>query len=163
MLKFLRNAGKDTEGLRSALIKIEQSCESCIRSKRRKPRPQCNIPRVDGPDQIVTIDLKEWKGKGKKPYICYIIDMFSRLTSGSFVLNKQPDTIVQCVLEHWISKFGIFRSIHSDNGGELSNSLVEDVASKLGVEVTTTASYSPHQNGVNERNHAVVDMMVLEC
>ena len=161
LLKFLKKAGKDTEGLRAALVKIENSCESCNRSKRRKPRPQCAIPRVDGPDQILTVDLKEWKGKGNKRYICYLIDMFSRLTSGSFIENKNPDTIVNCILEHWISKFGIFKALHSDIGGEFSNSVVEDIASKLGVELTTTASYSPHQNGVNERNHAVIDLMVI--
>ena len=42
----------------------------------------------------------------------------------------------------------------------MSNAILEDVASKLGIELTTTASYSPHQNGLNERNHAVVDLMV---
>ena len=160
LLKFLKNAGKNTEGLRYALEKIESSCESCQRTKRKKPRPQCAIPRVDGPDQILTVDLKEWKGKGNKRYICYLIDMFSRLTTGSFIQNKLPDTIVNCILIHWISKFGIFRGIHSDIGGEISNSVMHDVAGKLGVEVTTTASYSPHQNGINERNHAVVDLMV---
>ena len=160
LLKFLKNAGKDTEGLRAALEKIENSCESCKRSKRKKPRPQCAIPRVDGPDQILTVDLKEWEGKGNKRYICYLVDMFSRLTTGSFIPNKLPDTIANCILVHWISKFGIFRGIHSDIGGEFSNALMDDVASKLGIEVTTTASYSPHQNGLNERNHAVVDLMV---
>ena len=37
---------------------------------------------------------------------------------------------------------------------------MDDVAHKLGVDLTTTASYSPHQNGLNERNHAVVDLMI---
>ena len=34
---------------------------------------------------------------------------------------------------------------------------MEDVASKLGVKLTTTSSYSPH---LNERNHSVVDLMI---
>ena len=37
---------------------------------------------------------------------------------------------------------------------------MKDVADKLGVELTTTAAYSHHQNGINERNHAVVDLMI---
>ena len=56
--------------------------------------------------------------------------------------------------------FGLMRGIHSDIGGEFSNSLLEDVASKLGVEQTTTASYSPQQNGLNEQIHSVVDIMI---
>ena len=161
LLKFLRKAGKDNDNLKSQLGEIEKSCESCTRSKRRKPRPSSAIPRVEGPNEIVSIDLKEWStSTGKKKYICYLIDMHSRLTSGSFISDKKPDTIVNCIMKHWIPVFGVMRGIHSDIGGELSNTIVDDVAHKLGVELTTTAAYSPHQNGVNERNHAVVDLMV---
>ena len=56
--------------------------------------------------------------------------------------------------------FGIPKMLHSDIGGEFSNGLMDDVASNLGIKLTTTASYSPHQNGVNEWNHATVDVMV---
>ena len=108
LLKFLKNAGKDTVGLRATQEDIEKMCEACIRSKKRKPRPKCAIPCADGPDQILSIDLKEWKERGGKPYICYLIDMFSRLTSGSFIRNKQPESIVNCILEHRVSKFGVF-------------------------------------------------------
>ena len=31
---------------------------------------------------------------------------------------------------------------------------------KLGITKTTTSAYSPHQNGVNERNHYTVDLMM---
>ena len=160
LLKFLKNAGRETDDFREALIKIENTCESCNRSKRRIPRPKCSIPRVEGPNEILSIDLKEWTMKGKKQYICYLIDMFSRLTSGSFIRNKNPDTIVDCILLNWVKHYGLMKSIHSDIGGEFSNNLMEEVANKLGVELTTTAAYSPQQNGINERNHAVVDMMV---
>ena len=162
LLKFLKKAGKDTSNLRAELIKIENTCESCIRTKRRKPRPQCAIPRVDGPNEILSVDLKEWTGKGRKRYICYLIDMFSRLTTGSFIQNKQPESLVNCILLNWVKPYGLMKGIHSDIGGEISNSLVEEVAHRLGVELTTTASYSPHQNGLNERNHAVVDMMMTK-
>ena len=90
-----------------------------------------------------------------------MIDMFSRLTAGGFIQNKQPETVINCLLENWISRYGKMKTIHSDIGGELSNSTMRDVADKLGVELTTTAPYSPHQNGVNERNHAVVDLMMV--
>ena len=161
LLTFLKNAGKDTTDLRNQLTEIESSCQSCKRSKRRKPRPKTAIPRVDGPNQIVTIDLKEWSRKGgRKQYICYIIDMHSRLTTGGFISDKEPDSIVNCILKHWISVFGVMKGIHSDIGGELSNKVLQDVAHKLGIELTTTAAYSPHQNGLNERNHSVVDLMI---
>ena len=42
----------------------------------------------------------------------------------------------------------------------MSNNIMDNVVSKLGVELTTKSSYSPHQNGINERNHAIVDLMI---
>ena len=143
LLKFLKKTGKETESLKEELLKVEKSCESCVRTKRRKPRPRCAIPRADAPNQILTIDLKEWTTTGSKSYICYMIDMFSRLTIGGFIKNKHPDTVVNCLLEHWISRYGKMKAIHSDIGHEISNSTMKDVADKLGVELTTTAAYSP--------------------
>ena len=40
--------------------------------------------------------------------------------------------------------------LHSDIGGEFSNDELRDVAANLNIKLTTTAAYSPHQNGINE-------------
>ena len=43
----------------------------------------------------------------------------------------------------------------------MANSIaLTEVAEYIGVKSTFTAAYSPHQNGVNERNHAVCDGMI---
>ena len=162
LLKFLQKTGKETPGLREQLLKIENTCDSCIKSKRRKPLPKSAIPRVDKPNEIVTLDLKQCNAKFglKKKYICYMIDMHSRLTRADYIKDKKPETIVECIMSHWISIFGVMAGLHSDIGGEMSNALLDDVAHKLGVKLTTTSSYSPHQNGLNERNHATVDLMI---
>ena len=156
--KFLRKAGKDTTGTKNTLEKIEKSCESCLKSKRRKPLPKSAIPRVERPNQIVTLDLKEFKNG----YICYIIDMHSRFTAADFISNKNPDTLVNCIMHKWVSVFGVMEGLHSDLGGEMTNELLDEVASKMDIKITTTSSYSPHQNGLNERNHAIIDLMITK-
>ena len=110
----------------------------------------------------LTLDLKHCDAKFglKNKYICYMIDMHSRLTRADFIKDKNPETIIECIMSHWVSIFGVMGGIHSDIGGEMSNALLDDVAHKLGVRLTTTLSYSPHQNGLNERNHATVDLMI---
>ena len=72
-----------------------------------------------------------------------------------FISDKQPVNIVELLMRLWIQTFGLMQGLHSDIGGEMSNELLEDVASNLGIRLTTTAAYSPHQNGLNERNHAI--------
>ena len=86
--------------------------------------------------------------------------MYSRFTVTAFIPDKRADTIVQCIMQYWVCLFGVMEGIHSDIGGEMSNDIVDDVSHKLGVKLTTTASYSPHQNGINEHNHSVVDLMI---
>ncbi|PIK39346.1 hypothetical protein BSL78_23810 [Apostichopus japonicus] len=48
----------------------------------------------------------------------------------------------------------------SDNGGEFANEEFRDMAENLNIEIWNTAGYSPWQNGLCERNHAVVDNCV---
>ena len=45
----------------------------------------------------------------------------------------------------------------ADNGGEFPNEEYRDICDNFNVEVLKTGSQSPWQNGLCERNHAVVD------
>ena len=63
-------------------------------------------------------------------------------------------------MEKWIAVFGRMDMIHSDRGGEFCCEELADIAEYIGVRSSFTAASSPHQNGVNERNHAVCDKMM---
>ena len=104
------------------------------------------------------MDLKEYdRNDPQRRHICYLIDMFSRLTVAKFLPSKEPKWVV----EKWIGVgYGAIRMLHSDIGGEFVNFEIEDVAANMDIKCTTTASYSPHQNGLNERNHCTVDQMM---
>ena len=65
------------------------------------------------------------------------------------------------MLRKWAGCFGGRpQSLHSDRGREFNNALLTEVAEYLGIRMTYNAAYSPQQNGVNERNHAIVDHMM---
>ena len=49
---------------------------------------------------------------------------------------------------------------HSDRGKEFNNRLLTKFAEYLGVRTTLNAAYSPHQDGVNEPGHSIVDHMM---
>ena len=110
----------------------------------------------------MTIDLKDYDKEHKsRRYICYLIDMHTRFLIANFIPNKKPCQIIDTILKKWIGAgYGIMNMLHNDLGGEMTNEELIDVASKLGVQMTTTAAYSPHQNGVNEHNHYTVDVMM---
>ena len=58
----------------------------------------------------------------------------------------------------WIgSGLGVPKNLLADNGEEFANEEYKDMCSNLNIEPIHTAAYSPWQNGICERNHAVVD------
>ena len=79
-----------------------------------------------------------------------------------FIPNKEAVTVAESVLKIWISQPGLgpMDFLHSDRGGEFLNETLEKVAEYLQVRHTDTAAYTPNANGLNERNHSVVDSMM---
>ena len=110
-------------------------------------------------EHVVSLDLKEYK-EGSYKYILYCVDLFSRFTVGALIHNKKPSTIGATLLEKWVSVLGVMDFIHSDRGGEFCCEELTEIAEYLGVRSTSTAAYSPNQNGTNERNHAICDNMI---
>ena len=105
------------------------------------------------------MDLKHWDNK----WILHLIDMWSRLTISVFIDRKTPQSVINTIMLHWVgAAYGVMKYILTDNGGEFSADEIREVSSILNVEVCTTAAYSPFQNGLCERIHAVTDSMLTK-
>ena len=157
--KLIKNSNKLTEGVKKHLDYIELHCKSCKFNQKAKPRPAVALPRASKFNQVVSLDLKEYP-EGKYKYILYAVDHFSRLTVGAFLIDKKPSTVGAALMEKWIAPMGRMETLHSDCGGEFRCEEMTALAEYLGVKVSFTAAYSPHQNGINERNHEIVDNMM---
>ena len=107
-------------------------------------------------NDVVCMDLKKWRGG----YILHLIDMWSRYSVSTFITRKLPSVIIDKIMSRWVSVFGTMRALMSDNGGEFSNDEMRDVASNLNVKLHTTAGYAPNQNGLCERVHGVIDLIL---
>ena len=51
-------------------------------------------------------------------------------------------------------------TLHSDRGSEFLNEDMDKVCEYLRVKQTATPAFTPNANGLNERNHSVVDTML---
>ena len=89
-----------------------------------------------------------------------MIDMWARYTVSVFINRKRPSDIIDAMMTHWIEKFGVMKSVLTDNGGEINSDEMREVESILNIQVCTTAGESPFQNGLCERVHAVTDIML---
>ena len=66
ILKLIERAERKEKDTKQLLDKIQNSCESCQKNKKKVPRPKFSLPRADQFNQIVTIDLKEFDRKDTK-------------------------------------------------------------------------------------------------
>ena len=136
---------------------IEDCCDKCeLCQKYRRPplRPVVSFPMSDRFNQVVAMDLKEFKHN--KIWILHLIDCATRYSAACLITTKRKEVIVQRLFQTWISYFGCPKKFHSDNGGEFANEVFREMNEKLGVETSTTASESPFSNGVVERHNSVL-------
>ena len=121
-------------------------------------RPVVAMPMASAFNEKVCMDLKRWKNK----WILHMIDMFTRFTVSVFIGSKQASEVVDKILKCWISIFGVMGAILTDNGGEFIADETREVASILNIELCTTGAESPFQNGLCERNHSIIDTMLMK-
>ena len=88
--------------------------------------------------------------------------MFSRYTISVFIDRKFSKCVIDKLMLNWVGIFGVMRAVFFDNGGEFTSDEIKEVASQLNVQIMTTGAQSPFQNGLNERNHSVVDNMLAK-
>ena len=90
-----------------------------------------------------------------------MIDGYSRLAAGKIVPNKEADTILKPFIEDWILKgYGPPRQVIFDNGREFSNKKMRELCETFNIQMLTSGGYSPWQNGLCEKNHHLIDMMI---
>ena len=157
--QLIKNSNRFNDEVKKYLEDVQSSCKSCKVNQKAKPVPKVAFPRATRPNEVVSLDLKDFID-GNDKYILYCVDLFSRFTVGALIRNKKPSTIGAVLMEKWVSVMGVMDFIHSDRGGEFCCEELVEIAEYLGVRSTFTAAYSPNQNGTNERNHAVCDNMI---
>ena len=134
---------------------LYESCEICQKFHKTPARPVVSLPLATKFNEAVAMDLKIWS---QGVNILYLIDMFTKFTTARIIKDKKPSTIIDNVMQMWIGNgFGTPAKFLADNGGEFANVEFKDMCENLNIEVLHTAAESPCQNGLCERNHAVVD------
>ena len=105
---------------------------------------------------MVSIDLKERNGR----LILYIIDVVTRYTRAIFIKSKKKEVIVDMIIQLWMSIFGAANMFLMDNDSEFANDELRELGNQFGINIKHTAAYAPWANGINERNHSSIDIMI---
>jgi hypothetical protein len=157
MLGLLKKVKCDDKETKEVVTKIHERCKTCKQFSPTPPRPVVSLPAASEFGEVLTMDLKEVKVHRFR-YILHMIDAFTRFTVSVFINDKKAETIVHHVMLHWVSAgYGRPGKIWTDVGGEFNNDMVRQMGEAIGTKVDTGAGYAAWMNGLNERNHCVVD------
>ena len=92
-------------------------------------------------------------------HILTMQDGYTRWLEAVPIANVESQTVLEAVFDHWVCRFGVFETLHSDNGTAFTARVFADLMAKLGVVHTFTPSYSPDANRV-ERSHKVLGALL---
>jgi hypothetical protein len=110
------------------------------------------LPVPDGPNQRVHVDLLgPLKSTGANKYILGITDAFTKVGVLVALPDKEANTVAKAILHRWIYRFSAPVQIHSDQGKEFCNQVLDELLRMIGTKHTTTAAYHPQANAQVER------------
>ena len=92
-------------------------------------------------------------------YILSMEDGFSRFVGLTGLKSKEGGEVAKKLYDEWVCKYGTPSSIHSDNGTEMVNTVMKQLADKFKIKLTNTPVYNPQSNIV-ERFHRDLNKMM---
>lgn len=141
-------------GLKDDIAKFLASCTICQKKNHKgiQPIPLRPLPIPDSTNFRVHVDLMgPLKSHTNNKYILAITDAFTKVGVLAPLPDKEATTVAKALLHHWIYRFSIPKQIHSDQGKEFCNKVLQELFSLLGTTHTTTTAYHPQANAQVER------------
>ena len=143
-------------GLNRDVRRWTRTCNACQQSKIHR-HTTAPIHKFDLPDRRfddIHVDIV-----GPLPQshgFCYLftcIDRYTRWTEAIPMVDMTAESCARALLDGWISRFGLPRSIMSDRGRQFESNLWASLMLLLGIKRNRTTAYHPQSNGIVERFH----------
>lgn len=93
LLKLLTYAGLKGECYKKIVENISSNCLTCKKFRKTPARPVVSLPLAQNFNELVVLDLKEWK-KSSNIYFLHIIDYATRLCKAAVIRNKHQSTVI---------------------------------------------------------------------
>ena len=74
--------------------------------------------------------------------------------------NQEASTVAAIVAKEYISRYGIPREIHTDQGRQFESALFQELCAILGIHKTRTTSFHPQSDGQAERSIKTLTKML---
>ena len=97
--------------------------------------------------------------KGNR-YVLVMVNCFSQWTEACPLPNKMALAVADAFFQHIVCRFGMASVIHSDQGREFENNLMQELCLLCGAHKTRTTPYHPASDGLVERFNRTLPMIL---
>uniref|UniRef100_A0A8C6PUR3 Integrase catalytic domain-containing protein n=1 Tax=Nothobranchius furzeri TaxID=105023 RepID=A0A8C6PUR3_NOTFU len=143
-----------------------KECVDCGSRKTQGVQPLAPLQPsvISRPFECIAVDilgpLPEMGCRNK--YIMVVGDYFSKWTKAFPLPNQEARSIAKVLAEEWACRFGVPRSLHSDQGRNFESTLFQDLCRLLQIHKSRTSPYHPQSDGLVERfNRTLLAMLSL--
>ena len=141
-----------------------RGCRTCAMNpvKLRKHLNRLRLFPATRPPESLAIDILGPlpKTKAGKRFLLVITDRFTRLTEVVALRSTTAYTVATAFCDAWVFKYGVPRSLFSDNGPQFNAKFFQSVCRVLGITNLYTSAYHPQTNRQVERyNWTIVSML----
>lgn len=153
-------------GYEAQVEKWVKECQLCQRRNNPPQKPQASLGTITAeyPFQKLSWDIMgplPSSSKGNR-YILVVTDLFTKWVE-AFPLRSTESTVLATVLvDEIVCRYGVPVVIHSDQGANLTSSVIQHLCLLLGMERTRTTAYHPQGNGQVERFNRTLESMLAK-
>lgn len=135
-----------------------KSCLPCQRVRPGLDRLQglFRMHPVPGPFQTVYMDYWSCSYKGTTEVVLTIIDQFTKWAECVSIANKTEAVVTSSFIKSWVCRFGVPKTIITDNDKVFIGALFRRICSRLGINNLRTTVYHPEGNAPIESFHRVL-------
>ena len=143
-----------------------KECQACQRrnSPPQKVRAPLGTIQAEYPFQKLSWDIMgplPASSKGYK-YILVVTDLFTKWVEAFPLRSTESTTLATVLVDEIACRYGVPRSIHSDQGANLTSAVIQHLCLLLGMQRTQTSAYHPQGNGQVERFNRTLEAMLAK-
>ena len=146
------------------VIRWCKRCDACARSKSGPVRKRAKLGHVPvgAPLERAAIDIM-----GPLPqtdngheYLLVVGDYFTKWAEAYPLQDHTAQTVADVLVEQFVSRYGLFRTLHSDQDSEFESQLIAELCRLLRVKKTRTVPYNPKSDGLVEWSNRTLKQML---